>query len=90
VPEAKQEQLKDMKKSVLLLFDTTHAAMEAEENIIADGFWCDVVPRPPGASETLCGLAIEVEEKDMEEITAILLGSGIPVEIYHGGVSDEH
>ncbi len=37
--------------SLLLLFETTHAAMEAEEQIINSGFWCDVVRSEEHTSE---------------------------------------
>lgn len=69
----------------LFLFDTTHAAMEAEEAIIDAGFWCDIVPRPPEASVTLCGLAIEVHAADEEDVAALLTGAGIGFDIYHAG-----
>lgn len=73
----------------LLLFDTTHAAMEAEDTIIDRGFWCEVVPRPPEVSDTLCGLAIEVTRQDLDEIVSLLKQAGISVETYKGGAKNE-
>lgn len=71
-------------RRVLLLFDTTHAAMEAEEHIITGGFWCDVVPRPPRVSDSLCGLAIEVDADDLAGVESLLSDETIPYETYEG------
>jgi hypothetical protein len=68
--------------SVLFLFDTTPAAMEAEEAIIDGGVWCDVVPRPPQASSTLCGLAIEIHEADREDVSRLLQKSAIAFKVF--------
>jgi hypothetical protein len=68
--------------STILLFDTTHASMAAEEAIIDAGFWCDVVPKPPDAMTGLCGLAVEVRNEDMEAIRATLRDAGLAFEIY--------
>jgi hypothetical protein len=80
---------KDQDEHALLLFDTTHAAMEAEDTIIDRGFWCEVVPRPPDASDTLCGLAIEVARQDLDEIAPLLKPAGMTFEIYQGGADNE-
>lgn len=66
----------------IFLFDTTHDAMQAEEAIIDAGFWCDIVPRPPDTAATLCGLAIEVEGADCEEVARLLEEEGIAFQIY--------
>ncbi len=68
--------------TVIFLFGTTHAAMEGEEAIIDAGYWCDVVPRPPLASSTLCGLAIEARRQDLEEISRLLEKAGLAFEIF--------
>lgn len=75
----------DTHENVLLLFETTHAAMEAEQEILAAGFRCDIVPRPPGVSDSLCGLAIEVGKNDLPDIESLLKSAGITVESYTGG-----
>lgn len=72
---------------MLFLFDTTHAALEAEEAIIDGGFWCDMVPRPPEAAVTLCGLAVEVLASDEAEISRLLAGGGIRFETYRAGAA---
>jgi hypothetical protein len=69
-------------ETAVLLFDTTHAAMAAEDIIVGGGFWCDVVPRPPDAMSGLCGLAIEVLTADLPEIRDALGAGGIAFEIY--------
>lgn len=66
----------------IFLFATTHDAMGAEEAIIDAGFWCDVVPRPPGTGGTLCGLAIEVQAGDRAEVENLLIAAGIEHELY--------
>ncbi len=68
--------------SLLLLFETTHAAMEAEEQIINGGFWCEVVPRPPEVATAQCGLAIEINTADREDVSGILAKAGIEFEPY--------
>lgn len=75
---------------VLLLFETTHAAMEAEEDIISGGFWCDVVPRPAEVADDLCGLAVAVEASDHDGVAELLRNMGIQFESYQGGADDEH
>lgn len=56
--------------------------MEAEEAIIDAGFWCDVVPRPPQAAATLCGLAIEALRADEQEISLLLEKAGLDFETF--------
>lgn len=72
----------------MLLFGSTHAALAAEEAIIAGGFWCDVVPRPPGTSDDLCGLAVEVDRDDATGVGGVLRDAGIDFEAYYGDGAD--
>jgi hypothetical protein len=69
--------------AAIFLFDTTHAAMEAEEAIIDGGFWCDVVPRPPETKTTLCGLAIEVNSGDEGDVAKLLDRARIAYQVHH-------
>lgn len=62
--------------------------MEAEELIIDSGFWCDMVPRPPGTAATLCGLAIEALDSDEKEISRLLEDGSIRFETYRPGGAD--
>lgn len=68
--------------NTIFLFDTTHDAMKAEEAIIEGGFWSDMVPRPPDTASTLCGLAVEVQAADKEEVARLLEREGIAFQIY--------
>lgn len=68
--------------NTVFLFDTTHAAMEAERLIIDGGIWCDVVPRPPGTMSSLCGLAIETLSADLDDVKNLLAAGGIAYEIF--------
>ncbi|MFA6000579.1 MAG: DUF3343 domain-containing protein [Thermoleophilia bacterium] len=81
-PAKDNSQAPDGGGRAIFLFDTTHAAMEAEQLIIDAGFWCDVVPRPPGTMSSLCGLAIEVMAADAGGVRNVLISEGIPFEIY--------
>lgn len=74
---------------LILLFDTTHLAMEAEEAIVSRGVWCDVVPRPPGTSAGLCGLAIKIEASDQEGVSLLLKEAGIRYDVFKAGKKDE-
>lgn len=66
----------------ILLFNSTHDAMRAEEAIINAGFWNDMVPRPPDSTSTLCGLAIEVQSDDIEDIRRLLNEEDVFFDIY--------
>ncbi len=67
----------------VLLFNTTNAALEAETEIIAAGFWCEVVPRPPGApADGPCGLAVAVAAADAQEVISLLAKAGIDAVIH--------
>ena len=67
---------------VHLLFNTTHAVLSAEEIILADGIWCDVVPRPAGTSGSLCGLAIEIRRSDLQTTSSLLKETILVFEIF--------
>lgn len=73
---------------MILLFDSTHAALAAEAAILESGLWCDIVERPPGAGEGLCGLAVEIDAGDEEGVTALLQNAGIRFETYQREGSD--
>lgn len=56
---------------LLLLFSTTQAALKAEELLLEAGLAVDVVPKPPG-SQSLCGIALQVEESELPTVMALL------------------
>lgn len=61
----------------IVVFDTTHHALWAEEVARAKGFAVEVVPAPEGV-DAKCGMALEVLEETFEELQAILAQEGIP------------
>lgn len=73
---------KDGAVSVILLFDSTHAALAAEEQIITGEYWCDMVPRPPGTADSLCGLAVAIKAADEAGIAGLLQNAGIVFDTY--------
>lgn len=73
----------------VFLFQSTHAALDAEEAIMDAGIWCDVVPRPPGTATSLCGLAIEVMDKDETDVATLLEAAGIVFETYRPPGADD-
>lgn len=77
------------RNGIILLFASTHAALAAEERVLEAGLWCDVVPRPPGTSDSLCGLALAISGKDREQVAEMLEQKGIEFEAYQPGAGDE-
>jgi hypothetical protein len=69
-------------ENTILLFDSTHDAMQAEEAIIDAGFWCEIVPRPADSRSTLCGLAVAIQTADTADISRLLEGAGIRFQVY--------
>ena len=65
----------------LLVFDTTHHALWAEEVARDMRLGVEVVPAPP-ASGAGCDLAIEALEEDLAELLAGLRGRGIVFRVY--------
>jgi len=63
--------------NVILIFDTTHHAMWAEELARENGIAAEVVPAPEQA-DAKCGLALEVLPDSVEQLTAVLDREGVP------------
>lgn len=61
----------------ILIFDTTHHAMWAEELARENGIAAEVVPAPE-QSEAKCGLALEILPESLEQITDVLTREGVP------------
>lgn len=61
----------------LILFDTTHHAMWAEELAREAGLGAEVVPAPEGV-DAKCGLALEVLATDLAALIAALEREGVP------------
>ena len=65
----------------VLVFDTTHHAMWAEEVARASGIAAEVVPAPEGTDAT-CGLALEVLPEGLAALVGALDKEGIPYRIF--------
>lgn len=55
----------------VIIFNSTHQALQAEKVLEDAGLSIDIVPRPPELSAD-CGLAIEFAEPDEPAIKALL------------------
>ncbi|HEX7051436.1 MAG TPA: putative Se/S carrier-like protein [Longimicrobiales bacterium] len=67
----------------VLVFDTTHHALWAEEIALERGLAVQVIPAPPAAAAR-CDLALETLPEDVEALTAALAAAGVAFRIYEG------
>jgi hypothetical protein len=65
----------------VLIFDTTHHAMWAEEVARENDVVVEVVPAPEGV-DAKCGMALEVLPESLENLQALLAAQGIPFRVY--------
>jgi hypothetical protein len=65
----------------ILVFDTTHHAMWAEEVAREQGVAVDVVPAPEGV-DAKCGMALEVLPESLDELQSALSREGIPFKVH--------
>jgi hypothetical protein len=65
----------------ILVFDTTHHAMWAEEVAREQGVAVEVVPAPEGV-DAKCGMALEVLPDSLESLQAALSKEGIPYRVW--------
>ena len=65
----------------IMVFDTTHHALWAEEIAREKGFAVEVVPAPQG-EKNKCGMALEILEESYETLSAIFAQEGIPFKTY--------
>lgn len=65
----------------LYLFDTTTAAMWAEDVALGRSIPAEVVPAPPGA-EAKCGLALRTLDEHAGALEAALREEGVPFRPY--------
>jgi hypothetical protein len=65
----------------VLVFDTTHHAMWAEEIAREQEIAVEVVPAPEGV-DAKCGMALEVLPDSLENLQALLVKEGIPFTLY--------
>ena len=55
----------------VVLFDSIHDVLAAEQVFKERAVWCDVVPVPRGLSAD-CGMAIEVRQRDEADVRRVL------------------
>lgn len=60
----------------ILVFDTTHHALWAEQIALERALGVQIIPAP-AASMAKCDLALEVLEEDAQELLAALRGEGV-------------
>jgi hypothetical protein len=65
----------------ILVFDTTHHAMWAEEIAREQGVAVEVVPAPEGV-DAKCGMALEVLPESLDSLQDALSKEGIPFTLY--------
>lgn len=65
----------------VLVFDTTHHALWAEELAIAGGLGVDVVPAP-AAAQAKCDLALAFLAEDETALFALLGEEGVPYRVH--------
>lgn len=66
----------------IIVFDTTHHAMWAEELAREQEIAVEVVPAPEGV-DAKCGMALEVLPDRLESLQVILEKEGIPYKVHH-------
>lgn len=65
----------------IVVFDTTHHALWAEEVARDQGIAVEVVPAPEGV-DAKCGMALEVMSASYGDLTKLLEQEGIPFKEY--------
>ena len=65
----------------IIVFDTTHHAMWAEELAREQGLPVEVVPAPEGV-DAKCGMALEILPESFESLQTTLSKEGVPFKVY--------
>jgi hypothetical protein len=68
----------------LLVFDTTHHALWAEQIASEARLGAEVVPAPAEA-EAKCDLALEVLDEDADALLAALMNAAVPFRVWVSG-----
>lgn len=66
----------------VMVFDTTHDALWAEEVALSADLAVEVIPAPP-AAHARCNLALEGLPEDRELLEATLAAAGVPFRRYN-------
>ena len=70
-----------MSTNRILIFDTTHHAMWAEELAKEQNLAVEVVPAPEDV-DAKCGMALEVLPDAFDNLQTILQKEGVPFKVY--------
>lgn len=70
-----------MSANRILIFDTTHHAMWAEELAKEQNLAVEVVPAPEDV-DAKCGMALEVLPDAFDNLQTILQKEGVPFKVY--------
>ena len=65
----------------IVIFDTTHHALWAEEVAREKGFVVEVIPAPEDV-DAKCGMALEVLPDTFDQLQAVLTAEGIPFKVH--------
>jgi hypothetical protein len=65
----------------IVVFDTTHNALWAEEVARDRGIAVEIVPAPEGV-DAKCGMALEVLSESYDRLKEALSGEGVPFREY--------
>ena len=65
----------------IIIFDTTHHAMWAEELAREQGIAVEVVPAPEDV-DAKCGMALEILPESFDVLQQTLSKEGVPFQIY--------
>lgn len=72
-----------MKTSYILIFESIHKVMKAEQLLLAEDIHCDIIPTPKEYSSD-CGMSIRLlkDASDLEKIKEILTTQNIKFKIH--------
>jgi hypothetical protein len=76
-------------KRWIVLFDSIHHVIAAEEAFQQQGVWCDLTPVPRQLSSN-CGMAIEFREDDWEAARFVLNGLQVRPRSVHRPCPEGH
>jgi hypothetical protein len=66
----------------ILIFESIHQVMKAEQLLLADHINCDIIPTPKEFSSD-CGMSIRINDSgDMEKIRSLLLTNNLNFQLH--------
>jgi hypothetical protein len=73
----------------IALFDSIHHVIAAEQELKANGVWCDLVPVPRDLSSD-CGMAIVFQPAELGRVQQIVQGSRVKWRDFYRPVTKGH